>query len=370
MKKLPSGKHRGALLVRLTACAVAGLVPADPSHAFPFDPSDDAPPDFATDLGVHVEGLVPMEPIPKDLLRRVAKRIGESTSFLGGARLYRGSIMDRSTGASVEGRFAEITLRSHGDVRLVLGIGPGGDALGIALWGTPEIDEDPTFRWSAFAGQLRNLTRGAGLSLETDAKESAPEAWKRALKKVPSKERPLASALVDHRHLMRGNTQMLGQFFMLQRAGSMPSLDWIERNEKRFLELDKLAKKLVGALSSSYLEAHGKGAQEALLIFRDMKTAAAEGDEAFLRGGFMGRLRSNCASCHGFQPPSGEADMRQSLITRLGEYGLPEGLLRLDYDVAPLDGADRSEAKLAQAFASAMRGALLLFDGLRTAGDR
>ena len=319
------------------------------------------PPDFAHDIGLPAAELVRMDPAPKELMKTVSKRIGEKASFLEELRLYRGKTEFR--GARVTARFAELRLRDHDGVRVVLCVDDGGNVIGAGLWGGDEVDTDPSVRWGAFMSQLQRSAVGNALSLATDEKAARPGAEKRALKKLPKKERSQANALLEHRRLMRANSQALVQVFSLQSANRAPKAAWIDALRAGYLRTAELTDDLEGLLAEVDLEVHRRVAEETLPVFDEMEARLAEGEEAFIAAGFAMRLRQSCGACHGHASAEGPT-LQEALAGRLAGFGLPEGMLRVGYDLAPLAGASEEDAELAQDVATGLRGVLLLLDGL------
>ena len=227
----------------------------------------------------------------------------------------------------------------------------------IGVWGTPEVDEDPTLRWSLFLTQISVVQRRHGISTLLETDHAAVERW---LTGLDGKGRTLLTQV----RAMASNVQLERAGRMLAPHGKRPPSEWYERQARVMAELEEEAGAFEDVLGTEGVEAYEEHARETAIAMQAVASSsrALEGDDVPDDAGLdhqvaLDVLDEACTACHVTTIAGGELRFRGAFGPALESIGLPVGALHVGVDLAPASGDDEG---LSAAFAAGARLALLV----------
>ena len=233
------------------------------------------------------------------------------------------------------------------DGLLLIAVSSGGELRGVALQGTPELDEDALDQWKAFQQQFLRGRNGCRW-IEIDDAPSSKEIQRRVeeLQSAEGADAELRRTLQRQRMMMRDHSFRFSRVGAERKRDVAPDLAWLREWASRFEELAVLQEELEGYLGKDVVEQATEAAREGQ---RQLEKAAElfEAKQAEQAGRVVrrGLYRGSCTRCHQIETEDFASGIYDGTRSDLGPRGVPSDLFRVGVDVYPVPGREaRSQA--------------------------
>jgi len=352
-----------SLVAPLLLGSVALLAGAAPGTAAPPGPTDPAV--FGEEFG----SLTPHEtPFDGALAERVAGLTGVPESQLVAVELLGGTASHKNEDGEEEEVGVTALVVPMGDSPETGSVGVAIDAEGrviaVALFGTPEFDEDRNGYWESFRWQFKapgGMSRtqpleGALTPEEIDAHADA------VFDEGLTSGTVADAMLYRHRYIMRENSARFTTLDKMRGRGEAPTGDWLRDWAGSLGWVGTIAEEmepLIGPAAAGVYEESARRGHEQLIGAAEVADGGSPPQA--VNGALRGLYRNSCMACHDTEDhPLGDRtlyfDLRDRIIadirTDLGDVGM---------DVwGPRDGVRR----IAKDAAVRVRAALLLLGTL------
>ncbi len=307
---------------------------------------------LSEELGLELRELKPLETeLTGEEVRALAEREAIAASLLENAEFFTAQTKHPRSGKDVTAKIGRIPLpRVSKEARIVFAV-ESGRPIGIGLWGTPELDDDPDWRWSMYAQEM--IVMGSKVVIGKDSM-SQPE-FNEFLVKLSSDEETgmFARAFMTQRVAMLANMLYVQGLKANERAQRRPRSDSFKALERHMLDLAAVSGAL-GRVLGDQTEAHEDRARDTAKLYQSLSAAPKADIETLGK-----ELSESCKACHDALVSDESTTWFEAFDPHAAELKLPRGMLRIGYDLAPALGDDGT---LSQRLASALRIGLIYLD--------